>query len=672
MSQPHLAPRLAAPEALGRFIAGEYEPDLAQPLPAYGGGLSAYAVRGQRGVATTLVAIEVAADDPPRPHALAVLQTAKIASVMLPLRHDIACWPDGRAGQFVVCRIPPGRPLAESLEQNGAIWDEAALLRDVLRPAAAALASLHGAGVTHRAIRPDNVFRAATGGVTLGCAWASSPGRLQPAVLEAPSMAVCLPAARGNGQQADDIYALGALLVTLLSQRLPMAGLSEREMLWRKLELGSFRALTAGLRLPAMLGEVLQAMLSDEPDHRPAASVLADAGLARVRRPPTHPVRRADRPLPLGSHEAWTARTLAYALAAEPVAGLRGLRNGSVIGWLRRSLGDPIAADAMDAVAPRHADLVADAEGDAFLLMRAVAVLDPAAPMCWCGHSLWPDGIGPALVAADPQHAQQLLMLVSLDPVPAWLEARGQSGQAANPMLLPRLHRVNFGAHTAASVPWRLRYALNPLLACRSPSLGGALALRAADVPPALELVAARGDQRADLPLDLELVAFIAARFDRLIDPNLAHTLPPIATPGDAAAVADAALAQLRVLARLQGVQSPPTPHLAGWLASRTENLLSHWRRRAQQAALRHTLREQALAGRLAPMLALFDNQDAKDRDRLAATAAKHALAQLDREIASLRRDTDHMRQARIIGDQIAAALGVITLSATLLSVLLG
>lgn len=666
-------PRLAAAEALGRFIAGEYEPDLAQPLPSYGGGQTAYAVRGRGGGPTTMMAFEVAADDPPRPHALAVLQAAKIASVMLPLRHGVACWPDGRAGQFVVCRIPPGRPLAESLDQDSAAWDEATLLRDVVHPAAAALASLHDAGVTHRAIRPNNVFRAATGGVTLGCAWASSPGRLQPAVLEPPYMAACVPAARGNGQRADDIYALGALLVTLLGQRLPMAGLSELEMLSRKLELGSFRALTLGLRLPAALGEVLQAMLSDEPEHRPAAAVLADAGLTRVRRPPTRPARRADRPLQLGHHEAWTARTLAYALAAEPAAGLRGLRDGLVMGWLQRSLGDPIAAVAMDAVAPRRGDLAADAEGDAFMLMRAVAVLDPAAPMCWCGISLWPDGIGPALVAAtDPQHAQQLLLLVSLDPVPAWLEARGQSGQVANPMLLPRLHRVNFGTHTAASVPWRLRYALNPLLACRSPSLGGALALRAADVPPALELMAARADQRADLPLDMELVAFIAARFDRLVDPNLAHALPAIDMPGDAAAIAGAALAQLRVLARLQGIQGAPTPHLAGWLANRTESLLSHWRRRAERTALRQTLREQALAGRLTPMLALFDDQDAKERDRLAANAAELALALLDREIASLRQDTDHMRQARITGGQIAAALGVIALSGTLLSVLLG
>ena len=666
-------PRLATPEALGRFIAGEYEPDLAQPLPAYGGGRAAYAVCDRAGAATTLVAIEVAADDPPRPHVLAVLQAAGIASVMLPLRHGIACWPDGRAGQFVVCRIPPGRPLAESLEENDAAWDEPTLLRDVLRPAAAALAGLHDGGITHRAIRPDNVFRTAAGGITLGCAWASSPGRLQPAVLEPLSMAVCMPAARGNGQRTDDIYALGALLVTLLGQRLPMAGLSEREMLSRKLELGSFRALTLGLRLPAMLGEVLQAMLSDEPDHRPAAAALADAGRARARRPATRTARRADRPLRLGRHEAWTARTLAYALATEPAAGLRGLRDGSVMTWLQRSLGDPITTAAMDALAPRRADVAADAEGDALLLMRAVAMLDRAAPMCWCGISLWPDGIGPALVAAtDPRHAQQLLLLANLNPVPAWLEVRGQSGQVADPMLLPRLHRIDFGAHIPASVSWRLRYALNPLLACRSPSLGGALALRAADVPPALELVAVRGDQRADLPLDLELVAFIAARCDRMLDPDLAHMLPALDMLGDAAAVAGAALAQLRVLVRLQGAHGAPTPHLAGWLANRTESLLSHWRGRAQRTALRLTLREQALTGKLAPMLALFDDQDAKDRDRLAATAAEHVLAQLDREIASLRQDTDHRRQARIAGGQIAAALGVIALSGTLLSMLLG
>ena len=40
--------------------------------------------------------------------------------------------------------------------------------------------------------------------------------------------------------------------------------------------------------------------------------------------------------------------------------------------------------------------------------MRAVAVLDPLAPMCWDGLILWPDAIGTALAAAlqDPGRAE--------------------------------------------------------------------------------------------------------------------------------------------------------------------------------------------------------------------------------------------------------------------------
>ena len=33
--------------------------------------------------------------------------------------------------------------------------------------------------------------------------------------------------------------------------------------------------------------------------------------------------------------------------------------------------------------------------------MRAIAVLDPLAPLCWRGVALWPDGIGTALAVAQ-------------------------------------------------------------------------------------------------------------------------------------------------------------------------------------------------------------------------------------------------------------------------------
>ena len=203
-------------------------------------------------------------------------------------------------------------------------------------------------------VRPDNMFRAGPGAsVVLGAAWSAPPALYQPTLFEPPYSAMCLPAGRGNGTTADDIYALGVVLIVLALGRLPLEGMDATAILRRKLALGSYTALVGDERLPPVVGDLVRGMLAEDPEHRPPPVLLADPGTARARRVAARPMRRAQRSIDLASGPAWDVRTLAHAIAIDPDEGGRLLRGGTVDRWLRRSLGDSALAVRVDEIVRR-------------------------------------------------------------------------------------------------------------------------------------------------------------------------------------------------------------------------------------------------------------------------------------------------------------------------------
>ena len=65
--------------------------------------------------------------------------------------------------------------------------------------------------------------------------------------------------------------------------------------------------------------------------------------------------------------------------------------------------------------------------GEAELVMRVIAVLDPLAPLCWRGVALWPNGIGTALAAAqenDPDTVAGIEDIITREETSNWAALR--------------------------------------------------------------------------------------------------------------------------------------------------------------------------------------------------------------------------------------------------------
>ncbi|HUB14283.1 MAG TPA: serine/threonine-protein kinase [Acetobacteraceae bacterium] len=652
---------MATPQEI--LIADRYAVRVAQPQQEFGGGLPCFAARDSHSGDTALIAIQVRRDAPARARPLQTLVHG-IEGLLTPLAHGIAPAPRGEAGYFVICPAPPGPPLAGRLHP----WPEAALIAFALRPIALALEKLAGHNLTHRAIRPNNVFQGQPGQpLVLGAAWAAPPAMHQPALFEPPYSAMCHPAGRGDGSIADDVYALGVLLLTLALGRLPLPDLDEAGVLRRKLELGSLAALIGDERLSPLISDLLRGMLAEDPEHRPTPALLLDPAVARSRRVAARPPRHAQRALAVGGVGVSDARTLAYALAIEPEQGITALRSGTVVGWLRRGVGDAaLATHIDDVVRHRMSDAVTD-EGhpDAAMLMLAIAVIDPLAPLCWRGVALWPDGLGPLLAAAgDPALARSLEEMIATEAVASWAMLRTERCDLAVLRLEARQNRAWLATRGPAGGLPRLAYLLNPLLPCASALLAGRWVNRLTELPTAIEAAIVANPNTA--PLDAHLVAFIAARGDSRVESET-NAMTGATQNG-------LALSELRLLTQLQVRYYPrPLPALAAWIAGAAGPIVALWCNRPRRQELTEQLKALAPAGQLLPILALLEDPAGRSADAAGARAAAAELNRVEAALAGIAASAAERRRAATrLGQEIAAGVGLLALATMLALAVVG
>ncbi len=654
----------ALPETGPQLIGGRYAIDFTRPLPLAAPGEQAYVAQDRDG-RPGLMAVQSQPGLPPRARVLAALLPAPISGLLSPLAHGPMALRPGEQGYFVVCDAPVGRPVSEARRS----WPEHELIERVLRPIAGVLEALAARNVTHRAIRPENVFQAAPGErVVLGAAWTQPPGFAQSALFEPPYVASCLPAGRGDGSIADDVYALGVLLIVLALGSDPLEGLTPDAVIRRKLNLGSFVAIVGDRRLPFAIADLARFMLADDPDHRPSPTLLGNPDVARAKRIASHPSRRAPRPIEVKGEAVWNTRVLAYALGHDPQPGVALLRSGAVAQWLKRSLGDSSLASRVEDVERIRATAVGhDAHEDALLLTRTVAILDPLAPLCWPGATVWHDGIGPALVygnAFAPAQSAALEEAIKADAVSVWAAMRADRCDPTDLRIEARRWRTVLTGPNAEFAKLRLAYALNPLQACASPLLAGQVVTRPVELLPALEAAAAT--TRAAVPVDHHIAAFLAGKRDD-------RTCTDIRDPSSLPTIEADPLAQLRLLARLQVSNDPgPTPKLAAWLAEAIRPALTRFRSRSCRTRLELHLQAQAKTGSLSAMLQGLNEASEREVDRAGWEVAQARAREIDIALAErVRSRTTRDAALRELSGEIAGGTGLLAAGASVVLSLL-
>ncbi|HTI87396.1 MAG TPA: hypothetical protein VL966_12400 [Alphaproteobacteria bacterium] len=638
----------------------------------------AFATRDLLGVGDGLCTLVVADTLPCREAVLSRLIGARSRGYFDVLDFGSVRWSDGRRRLAIVGEKPDSPALMPDLSATIKAMPLPELIDKVLSPMAEGLANLGQLAITHRGIRPSNIFRRAGAAreYALGDFITGPAGAGQPAVYETIESAMSLPSGRGHGTPANDVFSLGVTLLTLFLGRNPVSHMNEAELMAQRLNTGSFSTLLNVVGTETVTGpfrDLLRGMLQDDPEQR--WSIQDVQSWLRERRGRVFvvgKVERALRPISLAGQSFYSCRPLAAQLATKWRAASLVEKKEELVTWLSRSIQDPIYMTAVaKALDWRWAASRRSVPGgmEMGINARLCVALDRKAPLRYKSFAAFPGGVGPALAAAlsEPERLRDMseMLAQQLPEFLIELTVAEDDSEAENMGATFRRSAAALADNRPGQGIERALYELNPHYPCQSPIIAGERVTDIVELLPALERVAA--NQTQGTPIDRHIAAFVAARFPTM--PSDVYTL--LASP---AGTVSHVLGVIGMIAALQSKLGPRAlPKLSRWISPAVKPVIEGFHRRATRERLEAALPTIIETGDLSRMRDFIVGADQRQRDRDEFYAAMREYAQLDAEVRFIESggasSPQHAREyGHMMGGWIAILLSLAAMTATLLS----
>ncbi len=528
--------------------------------------------------------------------------------------------PTGEVERLVIIATrPPGTSLAKGWDQSHGSIDQF-IRGPFLGSIALALDGLGQREMRHRAIRLSNIFfgGGSRGGVVLGECFSAPAGSGQPDVYEPLERSVLPLDARGEGSEADDMYALGVSVLALFLGETPGAGRGRSEIFHARLSHGSFWALTASKELPGSLSTLLRGLLNDDPNERWNLSDLIQwidghipqrtSGLANW---------MLSRPVKFAGNTYSDRRLLAEALAARVGEAASFLREQEFVAWVQQVVASETMSDRVERLIGigSDTDIPGESESEDALVAKFCMFLDPVGPVRYRGLLLSFDSLGQALAAAQKNSRQDDIDAIKELLSDGLMVEMLEIAEAGNPLSREWGDQIRAVSAVAGKKGpgmgiERVLYDLNPALPCQSERFRGGWAGSIGGALKTLDTGLASLPQGAPM-LDPHFMAFCACRDKALLQTFTTLTHPNV----------DGGRAAVMMLELFGSIQISERTGLLKNLSSR----LSEQARPVFKTLRNRNTREEAEA-------------------RLAALAESGDLARISREVAFSRTKAEDSR----------------------------
>lgn len=652
-------PADVTPPASGEIVLeNRYRLLVGSRLPEFDlGGAEAVTVSDDRNPGDALFARVCAPDGLPRLALINNLKHMREAKLLRPIECGTVPWPGTKGGRIAVvfqtpehgALFPPGHESIHPMQTDD-------IRRYVLGPACLTLGFLTQRSLTHRGVRPDNMYwdGASRNSILLGDCVTHPPAAMQPVVYEPIESAMTPPLGRGHGSVRDDFYSLGVSILALATGKVPLGGMKDEDVIAAKLKRGSYAALMDGARPPFGLRELLRGLLADNPEDRWGMEQL-EQWIAGGLRTTVQEMRlgAAERPFEFEGKDYSNFRSLAHGFGMHWQKAGKAIQEPGFEKWLSRTTTDGPTTERVSMLFSMRAD---SDKLNPDQVAQASMYLDSTGPIRYKGLFTMPSAMGVVLADAfarkDMESAKAVGELITGGLALKWhslQSARDQIIYEAEVKELKMMQQLLRHSGPGYGIE-RCLYNLNPAYACQSEILKGYNVLDIRSLLPALEKIVSERSELVTV-VDRHLTAFIAARIKASID-RLLSALE--LAQGDAFMTK---LGMLSVLAAVQQKHGPnELPYLTEWLARELEPAIGRIHGKSLRDQLRKRLNAVSSGGSLVELHNCLNNESSIKRDEAGRKKAMREFAAAAREIGQLESKEFH-ESAQRLGWRIASGI---------------
>jgi hypothetical protein len=503
--------------------------------------------------------------------------------------------------QFVLIYTRPvGQKLSELMAGVSGRISESFISRNILSPLITVVGQLAEMGMTHGAIRPDNIYYGEY--PMLGECLSEPSGFSQPFYFDPIYRMQAHPAAKGEGRIEHDYYALAILTIYMLYGPSHFSGYTTESLQKKILKDGAYAALMRGKEPPEMFTDLLRGLLSGNINERWNYRNLKqwlDSKRSNIMLP-SAPTESA-RPFEFGGASISSRAELAHYLFLNWNQAIELMRTDRLIQWVILNLRNKELSETLKKIKK----IVSDASVKNQIhvneqIMKMILLFDPDGPIRIGTLSFFIDGLDSLYLDLMNQQSTEELRILSkfieLSMHLHWGDTRTNADFVApdaikqiqlkldNIRLFARNVGYGFGFE-------RILYELNPSLPCRSALCEKKHLTTLPALLTHLDAIAATSF-RTQEAIDLHLAAFIASRISIIHEIKLHQLIPhpSLATDKNSMALHIISLAQSRCT-NLQ------CPGLAHWLTFRVLPVLDIIRSRSLRSKVKQVAVQTAKSG---------------------------------------------------------------------------